>query len=370
MAFDFLKKLSVPQLPNFLATGRKSFVGIDIGFSSVKAVQLRKENERAVLETYGELKTEPYLKNVDGGIGSGFLRFRDSDIIEMLADLVREANVTTTQAVVAIPAISSFVTTIEVPTTNPEEVAKAIPFESRKYIPIPISEVSLDWQPFRNEDVKDAKGTKVLIVAVPKEVISKMERVVKGAKLDLAGLEIETFSLVRSLVAHEKAVTALINYGSQSTTVVVVDRGVTMISHNIDRGSNELTNALARGLSITPERADAFKNEIGLSDRPEDKEITSVMIPLIEILFSEIERALAMYDRKTDRRIEQIMLTGGGARLKGIVDYTAKRFGLETVNPNPFSRVTYPPFMQPILKDVGPSFGVAVGLALRQMTPK
>ncbi|MBI2096792.1 MAG: type IV pilus assembly protein PilM [Candidatus Sungbacteria bacterium] len=373
MAFEFIKKLTLPPLPGiFSFSGKRSFVGIDIGFSSVKVVQLRKENERAILETYGELRTSPYLKNVDGnGIGSGFLRFRDSDIIEMLTDILREGNVTTNQAVLAVPSVSSFVTSVELPTKDPDEIARAVPFEARRYIPIPISEIALNWQIIDGgETPEPAAKTKVLLVAVPKDVVNKFERIVKGLNLTLAGLEIETFSLVRSLVGHDKTITALINYGAQSTTVTIVDGGVVMLSHNIDRGSNELTSALARGLGIAPERAEAFKTEVGLSDRPEDREITSVMSPLVEILISEIERILASYNRKTERRIERIILTGGGSRVKGLIDHTAKRFGLETIQVNPFSRVTYPPFMQQILKDIGPSFAVAVGLALRNITPQ
>ena len=374
MDFEFLKKLSLPSFPNFLLGGRRSFVGIDIGFSSVKVVQLRKESERAILETYGELRTAPYLKNVDGnGIGSGFLRFRDSDIIEMLADILREANVTANQAVFAVPSTSSFITVAELPTADRDEVAKAIQFEARRYIPIPISEVLLDWQIIDEGDTAETgpvAKTKVILVAVPKDVIGKFERVAKGANLTLTGLEIETFSMVRSLMANDKTITALINYGSQSSTVTVVDERVVMLSHSIDRGSNELTSALARGLNITLERAEAFKTEVGISERPEDREVASVMSPLIELLFSEIDRILGSYNRKTERRIERVVITGGGSRIKGLIDYTAKRFGLETIQVNPFSRVTYPAFMQPILKDIGPSFATAVGLALRNITPK
>ena len=87
------------------------------------------------------------MRQLDGsGIGSGFLRFRDSDIIEMLVDILREANVTANQAVFAVPSISSFITMVELPTGDRDEVARAVPFEARRYIPIPISEVSLDWQ--------------------------------------------------------------------------------------------------------------------------------------------------------------------------------------------------------------------------------
>ncbi|MBI2055221.1 MAG: type IV pilus assembly protein PilM [Candidatus Sungbacteria bacterium] len=372
MAFDFLKKIGLPRIsiPGF--SGSKSIVGIDIGVSSVKVVQLRKESERGILETYGELKTAPYLKTGEGGVGGGFLRFLDSDISGLLKDVMRESNITTNKAVVAIPAISSFVTLVQLPTTDRAEVAKAVEFEARKYVPIPISEVSLDWQIIDEGDLAPADAankTKVLLVAVPKEVVAKYNRVFEEAKLVIKGLEVETFSLVRSLIGHDKSPTALINIGSQSTTIAIVDRGVVMLSHNLDRGSNDLTSALSRGLGITLERANAFKQEIGLSDHPEDKEIASVISPLVEILLSELERIINSYNRTTERRVEKVYLTGGGSRLKGFVDQTAKRLGLETIQPNPFSRVTYPAFMQPILKDLGPTFPVAVGLALREITP-
>ena len=371
MDFDFIKRLSVPSFSSLFGAGSHSYVGIDIGFSSVKVVQLKKESERAILETYGELKTAGYLKSVENGIGGGFLRFRDSEVIEMLTDVLRESNVTTRQAVFAVPSISSFVTLIEIPTKDREEVARAVPFEARRYIPIPIAEVALDWQIIEGDvDAAPSQKTRVLLVAVPKEVVAKFERIAKGANLAMAGLEIETFAIVRALLGRDKTVSAVINYGSQSTTVAVVDQGVVMLSHNIDRGSNELSATLARGLNVAAERAEAFKHEVGLSERPEDREISSVMSPLIDVLFSEIERILHSYNRTTERRIEKIALTGGGSRTKGLVDYTAKRFGLETVQANPFSRVTYPAFMQPILKDVGPSFAVAVGLALRNITQK
>jgi type IV pilus assembly protein PilM len=295
----------------------------------------------------------------------------DADIEGMLADVIREANVTTKQAVVAIPAISSFVTLVELPTNDRDEIRKAVPFEARKYIPIPISEVALDWQIIDEGDtVPPGSKTKVVLVAVPTEVINKLNRIFAALAMQVKGLEIETFSLVRSLIGHDKSPTALINIGSQSTTIAIVDRGVVILSHNLERGSNELTNALSRSLGITVERADAFKQEIGLSDKPEDREIASVMAPLVEVLLSELDRIISAYNRKTDRKVEKINLTGGGSRLKGLVDHTAKRFGVETILGNPFSRVTYPAFMQPILKDIGATFPVAVGLALREITPR
>lgn len=370
MSFEFLKRLSLPRLD--LSFGKSASVaGIDIGMSSIKVVQLRKESERGILETYGELKTAAYLKSGDAASGGGFLRFLDADIIGMVTDVLRESNVTTKNAVVAIPAVSSFVTMIELPTKDKKEVAKSVPFEARKHIPVPISEVALDWQIIDEGDSAPADAkTKVVLVAVPIEVLNKLTRIIEATKLNVRGMEIETFSMVRSLVGHDKTVTALVNFGSQSTTLAIVDKGVVMLSHNLERGSIELTNALSRGLGITTERAEAFKREIGLSSRPEDREITSVMTPLIDILLADLERIVSSYDRRTERKTEKINITGGGAKLKGLVDQVASRFGVETIQGNPFARVTYPAFMQPILKDLGPSFSVAAGLALRETAPK
>lgn len=371
MAFEFLKRLTLPKV-QLSAIGLTQIVGIDVGISSVKVVQLKKESEHAVLETYGELKTGPYLKEADGAAGGGFLRFQDSDVAAMLKDVMKESNVTTDRAVIAVPAVSSFVTMVELPSSDPGEIKQAVPFEARKYIPIPISEVLLDWQIIDEGDqpTGDASKTKVLLVAVPKEVINKFNRVAELAGIHISGLEVETFSLVRSLVGHDKSVTAIVNIGSESTTIAVVDRGVMRLSHNIDRGSDDVSNALARGLGVGQERAVQAKHEIGLSDRPEDRESASVIIPIIELLLAEIERVISAYNRTTERKIERITMSGGGSKLKGLVDYTAKRFGVETIEGNPFRRITYPAFMQPILKDIAPSFGVAVGLALREITPK
>lgn len=370
MEIPFLKKFKLPGIDFSFKrlVSPVSFVGIDIGISSAKIVQLRKESERAILETYGELKTGGYFKKAETGFEGGFLRFLDSEIAGFISDLLREANVTAKDAVIAIPAVSSFITMIDFPKATPKEIASAVPFEARKYIPIPISEVALDWEIVLDGD--DSDRTRVLILAVPKEVINKYKRIAELVKLNIRSLEVETFSLVRSLISHDRRTSAVINLGSQSTTVAIVDKSVVHLSANISKGSSAISLSLARGLEITFERADNLKQEIGLSEKIEEKEISGIIYPIIDSIFSEIERIINVYNRKNVRKIERIILTGGGAGLKGLTDYTAKRFGLEASKGNPFSRVIYPAFMQPIIKEIEPTFAVAVGCALREITPK
>ncbi len=364
----FLKKLRRPTFSLDFFSGKPgAIVGIDLGVHSAKVVQLKYEGERARLETYGELLSAGYLKTISG-TGGGFLNYLDSDIAALLKDLLKEAGVTTPYAALSVPANASFVTTITFPRLDRKEIAQAIEFEARKYIPIPISEVVLDWD--INEPSEERNTTEVLLVAVPREVIEKLKRVADLTGLKPHVMEVENFSLVRSLVGRDPAPTAVLNMGYLSTTLVMVDKGRVRAAHNFSRGSQGLTRALESGLGVSEERAETIKREVGLSERMEEREITSVIQPLIEALFIEIERTILLYNRKAERKIQKINLTGGGSNLKGITDYTSTKFGIEVLQGNPLARIVTPAFLQPKLREIAPSFSTAVGLALHGITTR
>ncbi|MDP3710378.1 MAG: type IV pilus assembly protein PilM [bacterium] len=362
---SFLRKLNIPGFSFKSLSGSPTrVVGIDIGVSSSKVVQLKYDSGRAILETYGELQNKSYFTETSG-IGSGFVKYLDSKLAELIKDILRESRVTTKDAVIAIPATSSFVAMVTFPVIPREEIATAIPFEARKYIPISLSEVVMDWDILTDEE--GAEKIEVLVVAVPRQMIDKIKKVAEMVGLNLRAMEVETFSMARSLVGRDQTPTAIINIGSQFTTIAMVDKSRLRVSHNLSRGSNELTRTLEHSLSIGSEQAENLKKEIGLSDRPEDKEASSVMVPLVEVWMSDIERMISLQDRKAPRKIQKIILTGGGSSLKGLVEYTNAKFGIEVLKINPFSRLTVPPFIQPVLQEIGPGFSVAVGLALHEI---
>ena len=359
---SFLEKMGMPSFGlGFLKAKAGKVVGIDIGMFSTKVVQLRYESERAILESYGELLNERYFKTA-AGVGGGFLRYAEDDLVNLIKDVIAESNINARDAVFSIPAASSFVIKIMLPKISAKEVESAIPFEARKYVPIPIAEVLLDWDIIPG---KDEQQTEVLLVAIPREIVAKYRRVGTAAGLNIKGLEVETFSLVRSLIGHDPTPQVVINLGYRTTTLAIVDQAKLRISHNFDRGSLELTKALERGLNVNLERAEQVKRDIGLGERIEEKEISSIMIPLLSTLFGEIERVIDIYNRKSPRKIQKVILTGGGSQLKGIVEFAATTFGIEVSKGNPFGRIVSPPFMQPILREIGPYFSVAAGLALR-----
>lgn len=365
----FFKKFSFPKLNFKFGGGATDVVGIDIGASSAKVVELKEEGGRAVLKTYGELKTAGYLRALDRerAMGGGFLRFLDTDIGAMVRDVAREAGVETNQAVFSIPSVSSFVTLIDMPRLNERELADAIPFEAKKYIPVPTAEVSLGWEIV---DGGDPAVIKVLLVAVPHEVIEKYKRIAGYAKLELLALEIENFSLIRALVPFERRTSIILNIGDRSTNLSIVREGIVRLTHTIDYGAAEITRVLAQGLGISEERAERFKKTVGLSDRPEEQEVSGMIASIADALFHEVIRIMNAYHRSGTDRVDLMILAGGGANLRGLMDYAVKLFGFEVVVGNPFAKIVYPAFMQPMLKELGPSFAVAVGLALREITSR
>lgn len=365
----FFKKIKFPTLDIGFGRKKSNFLGIDIGALSVKAVQLREEGGKAVLEQYGELKTANYLKKTGEEIvmGAGFLRFLESDIAIMLKDLIKESNMTASQVIFSIPTPSAFIMSIDFPRLPKEEIESAIPFEAKRYIPIPLTEVSLDWEVI---DEEDEKNLKILLVAVPKEIINKYKRIGELTKLDVLSVEVENFSFNRSLSDRRGSPAAIVQLGAQTTNITVTEKGIIRLSRNIERGSHEITRMLARSLNIDINRAEDFKINVGLSDKPEEKEMVDVMLPIVDSLFREILRIINSYNRSVTEKVEIIKLSGGGANLLGLVDFVTKLSGVETLRASPFSKVVYPAFMQPILRDIGPNFSVAVGLALREIASR
>lgn len=300
------------------------------------------------------------------GAPGGFGGRDDKEVVNLLGDVLRESSVTSDQAVFSIPSASSFVTVINFPFIRDDEIASAVPYEAKKYIPIPTSEVNIDWRVIERDE--NDKRVSVLLAAVPNEVVSSYQRIAGLAGLDLAGVEIESFSLVRSLLYNDRGVTALAHWGAVSTVLTVVEDRVVRLNHNLSRGSREVTASLAHSLSISEERAEILKKEVGLSDRPEEMETAAIIAPIVDSLLLEMERVLIAYNRQARRKVEKIVLAGGGVSLKGFKDSVAKHFGLETAIGNPFQRTVFPEFMASVLREISPNFGVAAGLALRPIT--
>lgn len=372
MAFsDFIKNLNIGKtLAGFKKEQR--YLGVDIGSTSIKIVQLRKEKERPILETYGELSLAKY--GTDGQVGRS-IRILDDKLIEALKDILQEAQVTAKSATVSIPIHDSFLTTMELPNLSESELKEAVPFEARKYIPIPMSEVVIDWwvlPPQSKEQKNSSPGSgqkkfiNIILAAVPKDVITKYSEILKASGLEVAAFEIEIFALARASLREAFGSIMLMDFGAATTKIAIADAGVIRSAHSIDHGGQELSLALSQSLGIDFDRAEILKRQAGFIKRPENEGVISVLEPLFDFVSSEGERFLIDWKRKGGKAISKVLIGGGGSLTPGIKDVLIKTYGVEVEIINPFHKVVYPAFLEPALKDIGPGFANAIGLALRE----
>jgi type IV pilus assembly protein PilM len=358
-----------------------SVLGVDIGTSSLKIVQLRPARGTAVLETYGEIALGPYLQLPVGKA----TKLPAERLAQAISDLSKEANVTASVAGVSIPFSSSLVSVIDMPEVDQEQLKRMIPIEARKYIPVPVSEVLLDWFVIPKDDQDDAfdkavaqptgikkPGIEVLLVAIHNETLRLYQTVLKDAGLSTSFFEIEIFSTIRSSLGHGVAPVVVVDIGASTTKIYVVERGIIRVSHLFNIGGQHMSETLARSLNWSFEKAERVKREFGLNDsatytREENALMHESLLSTLARLFSEVNRVLLSYGKRYNKNVSKVVLTGGGATLPGLAAIAKTQLSADVEIANPFAKTEAPAFLGEVLNEIGPGFAVAVGAALRKL---
>ena len=347
----------------FGKTSSNKFVGVDIGSSSIKVVQLSRKKGVASLDTFGEISLGPY---VGKEIGQA-VRVDTPKTAEALKDLLRESQVDGTICGLSIPLKSSLVFNMKMPDMAESKLDEMVRLEARRYIPVSISEVSLDWSVIPSDedeyDTREKKFVNVMVVAIHKDTLSKYKEVADLSGLELQFLEIETFSTIRSVLKHDNNSSAVLDIGSAVTKVYIVEYGIVQKSHIIPVGSQKMIKTLETqrklatvGADLNTEQSGALQNHIEkLKTTPVD----------LDRIMNETNKVILEYQKKHRKNIEEIILTGGGSVLKGVMPYVERALESEVLIADPFNKVDTPAFLENTLRDAGPEFAVAIGLALR-----
>src|SRR3989338_277347 len=363
---------SIGSLLSAFFKKESSVLGIDIGSSAIKIVQIKKKHGKAFLETYGELALGPYA-----GIEVGRSTNMPGDkMIQAVKDILREAKTTTISSGVALPLSSSLITFISIPYVPEKQVGNVVAIEARKYIPVPLSEVLLDWSIVPREDAystsentpPEKQGYDVLVVAIHNEYLTSYQNIVTGSGLVPSFYEIEIFSCVRAVVDPGVGTTMVIDMGARSTKLYIVERGVLRSSHIINRGGQDITLALSKALSISVIEAENMKRVYGLKGGPEYKELTEIITLNLDYVFYEANSALLNYQKKYAKNISKVILTGGGVLLKGFTDIAKISFQTDVIYADPFGKLETPAFLTEEFAQAGPEFAVAIGAALRKLS--
>jgi type IV pilus assembly protein PilM len=359
----------------FGAAPDSSAVGIDIGSSAIKIVELKREGGKAVLSTYGALGLGQYK---EGGIVGQVTNLDAETLARALADALKETNITSTNAVIGIPSASCIIFTLQLPAEIEEKnLPTVIPIEAKKFIPVPITDVSLDWYVIpRREDSGiqsrvlsetggDAKMS-VLVVATLNETLVKYTQILQKDTLPMDALEIEVFSHIRSVLTRELFPVLIIDIGAAKTKLTIVEHGIVETFRLINRGSQDMTHAIEHSLELPFAKAESIKKENGLLSNAEYPQVPDILKTQLVDIFQEANANILAYEKRYNKNIGKIIFTGGGAMTRGLLDYASQSFAAELVIADPFAKVESPVFLQGVLKTTGPEFSIALGLALKK----
>jgi len=336
-------------------------LGIDLGTSAIKLVELEKKENRLHLKTYGIFPLGQHLEYLTEETYVKVLKIPDKELAGMIKKLLKEAQVVSREANFSIPVYSSFSITINLPIMPVTELESAVPLEAKKYIPVPIDDVVLDWS-IIDRDEKN-KQYEILLVAVPKEIINRYHRIAGLAGLKVKSLEMESFSLVRAIVGNDKSPILLVDSGARSTNISIVDGGFIRLTQNLEIAGVEITQTIAERLKIDIREAERIKKD---KEAIRKHNLEPVIQPVLDSMILKINQIIRRYQAKSNRRIEKCILVGGAIELINWQERFANKLNLDISVGNPFARVVYPEIINPILKEIAPALAVAVGLAMRQ----
>jgi type IV pilus assembly protein PilM len=358
------------QLPSF---GKSSLVGLDIGSSSVKAVevQLKGRDKGFELKSLG-IAPLPNEAIVQGAF------LNSSAIVDAIKEACDNGRIRGKEVAAAIAGHSVIVKKVSLPTMTREELEEQIQWEAEQYIPFDVNEVNLDFQIL---DTSEGEGQMdVLLVAAKKDLIDDYMQVIVEAIVE-AGLtpgviDVAAFAVENSLEMNYEVmpdeVTALVNLGAQVVNINIVQNGIPAFTRDITTGGNQYTEEIQKALSISFDEAERIKLGGSTEDQSQEvvpQEVEQAIRSVNDTVIGEVSRSLDFFAATSaESRISRVLLSGGGARTSGFATAFQERTGLEVEIMNPLARMLPSKGFDPeYLDSVAPSLGVGVGLAMRRI---
>lgn len=366
----------------------KVSVGLDIGYSAIKVVAINNRDKPPKLISLGTIGAPV------PGMSS------DADIeLEATAAAIKKlfaaAKIDEKSVIGALPEAKVFTRVIDdLPYLSDSELPSAIKYASEEFIPMPVADVELNWQVLfrskleKKEEAGSPQGVKddamsalgggrshfrgktiVFVVATPKILVNKYLKVMKMAGLELRALETEVIASARSLVGNNpfSPTTLIIQMDATTTDFAVVSKGLILLTRSIGTGGTALTRAIAQQFNFELSQAEEYKKVYGLASDQLEGKVFQALKGVIDVILEETKRVIQAYSAKNPQNlIKRVVLSGGGAKLPGLVIYLANNLGLEVQEADPWYFVAKDKALRTKLTAEGPLYTVAIGLSLRE----
>ena len=338
----------------------ESLLGIDIGSHSIKLIEIGREKELATLLSAGSVPTP--TKALSSNVAA------DSEAVAfVIKQLVRDTGAKSEKVNIALPESQVFTRVIEVPQLSNRELTSAIQWEAEQYIPLPLDQVNMDFTILRDAKTTANGKMEVLLIAAPKILIERYMTILELADLTPMFAETEVVASSRAIAASVSSLKniVLISIGAQTTEITILHGGVIAFTRSISAGGEALSRALSQSLDFTVVQAEEYKKTYGLQRGLLEGKLVTAMEPIMATILNELKRAIAFFGEKyAADRIEAVILSGGTAKLPGVVSYITEQIAIETQVANPWIGIQKEARFA-ILEAEGPTFAVAAGLAMR-----
>jgi type IV pilus assembly protein PilM len=346
---------------------KKGLVGVDIGSSAIKAVELKvggKGRDEYQLLNIG-IEPLPPEAIVDGAIMDA------GAVIDAIQRLFQDNRIKTAEISTGLSGNAVIVKKISLPQMSPEELAESIHWEAEQYIPFDIQDVALDYKVI--EGSGSGGNMDVLLVAVKKDKIGEYTSAITQAGRTPSIGDVDVFALQNcyeiNYGADSGRVVALLNIGASIMNINVVKGGVSIFNRDIAAGGNQYTDAIQKDLNLSFEQAEALKKGEQVEGASREN-LYPILQAVSENIAMEIQKTFDFFRATSQEdRIDQIFLSGGTAKIHGLRDLLQDRFGAPVELMNPFLNVGYSEkdFNPDYIEDIAPSAAIAVGLAARRV---
>ena len=357
-----------------LFSKKKSILGLDIGTSYIKAVQLKPAGEKFELENYGMVHVT-YSEEVG----------KNTDVIKHTAEIIKnlrnKAKFTSKKVALSIPPNVAFVSVISLPKMSPKEMQKSVEYKAENYIPLPLAEVNLSWQILpegpvlkKPEKQSDGSGLKsanidrpgesqVLLTAVAKNVVNNYLNIVQSAGLEPVALEVESLSAIRALVSEQDRGSLLVvDVGAKTTHLSMIKDKNLWGSRHVNVGGETITLNIARSLGISFERAEQMKRTP--LQQNSNSPVESIAKPVLDQIKSESVQLLRV-SANQEKKVSKVILTGGGSKFGGFKK-TLSSLGIPVEEGQFLDKIDYNPGLASHLKPISAQLSIAAGLAMRK----
>ena len=354
----------------FLSLEKETF-GMDLSDLSIKILKLKEKNGKFQISSFGTQSIEPGV--IEGG------EIKDE---EKLSFFIKEAlknvkgeKIKTKYVVCCLPEEKSFLQVILMPRMPDEDLASAILFEAENYLPISLDKVYFDWEKIPSS--LSSQTIEVLICAFPKEIADSYLRALKRANLEPIAFEIESMALARALISEKEkdSCVLILDIGETRTTLAIFSKNSIRFTLTIPISGKILTELISKNLGISFAEAENLKRKSGLGDvrfhlkyenlektfKIKKREVFDAVLPALVDLSQQIKKTITFFETHEQKfspreKVQKIIISGGGANLKGLREFLELQLGLPVEFGNPLSNIS-------LFKEIPFSFEELIGLS-------